>query len=144
MDKRRLVTEIVEKLSSELRSLSGDGRGTESADESPAWFEGADRLAAELKQNISHYQAIDLRGFGADDPIAVSALVELADSARRRSLYFIGPKGGGLEVGCDGREILVITPQSPLGSRLLGHRRGDCIELALGGARQELTISSVA
>ena len=50
-------------------------------------------------------------------------------------LYFIGPKAGGTEVKHEGREILVITPQSPLGERLRGKKSGDRLQLDFGGIR---------
>jgi hypothetical protein len=45
--------------------------------------------------------------------------VEL-DAGGALSLYFIGPKNGGLEIEHQGKEITVITPQSPLGQNLVG------------------------
>jgi transcription elongation GreA/GreB family factor len=82
--------------------------------------------------------------FGPDAVIALGALVEL--SARGRSAwYFLGPRAGGLELRIDDREILVLTPQSPLGRQLLGKRVGDLVQMAgRGGAVTAQKIVSVS
>jgi transcription elongation GreA/GreB family factor len=73
----------------------------------------------------------------------VGALVELTGK-KERSLYFIGPRAGGTEVTHDEREVLVITPQSPLGQQLVGRRQGDKLKLQIGSATNEFLIASVA
>jgi transcription elongation GreA/GreB family factor len=55
----------------------------------------------------------------------------------------VGPRAGGTEVIEDGKEILVITPQSPLGSQLIGQKQGDKIKLAIAGSNSEFRIASV-
>ena len=60
-----------------------------------------------------------------------------------RTLYFIGPKAGGTEVVHEGREVLVITPQSPLGEQLQGKKPGDRIQLDLGGVREPYRVRAV-
>jgi transcription elongation GreA/GreB family factor len=57
--------------------------------------------------------------------------------------YFVGPRAGGTEVMYDKQEILVITPQSPLGEQLLGKKSGDSPQLTLGGTRKSAKIISV-
>ena len=59
------------------------------------------------------------------------------------SIYFLGPRAGGTEVIHDRKEILVITPQSPLGEQLLGKKAGDQPQLNIGGARQPARILRV-
>jgi transcription elongation GreA/GreB family factor len=48
-----------------------------------------------------------------------------------------------MEVVHEKREILVITPQSPLGEQLLGKKQGDQPQLNFGGAKQTTRIVSV-
>jgi transcription elongation GreA/GreB family factor len=40
-------------------------------------------------------------------------------------------------------EVLVITPQSPLGGQLQGRKQGDRLELALGGAKRRAVVLRV-
>ncbi len=113
---------------------------------------GQSRQAAETEASLSLLQNLPLRDFGPTDPIELSAFVELEPAdpgpAKRRtpalSAYFIAPKAGGTEVEHGGREVLVITPQSPLGRQLLGRRTGDRVTLEAGGTRTEYRIASVS
>jgi len=75
--------------------------------------------------------------------VGIGALVELK-TGRETLWYFMGPRAGGTEVTVDGREILVITPQSPLGQRLVGHRPGDKLQLDMGAPTRESRIVTVA
>ena len=64
-----------------------------------------------------------------------------ADSAR--SIYFIGPRNGGLEIKHQRKEIMVITPQSPLGQNLMGKKTGEKWTAKLGGVTVKSRIVSV-
>jgi len=59
------------------------------------------------------------------------------------SYYFLGPRAGGTEILHDKKEILVITPQSPLGEQLMGRKAGECPQLTFGGTKQAAKILSV-
>ena len=91
--------------------------------------EGQAKLAAEIRDNIELYATLLLPEFTPADPIAVGAIVELENAGNRTS-YFVGPRAGGLELSIDGRSILVLTPQSPLGRQLIGKREGDTLQTA--------------
>lgn len=62
--------------------------------------------------------------FDAETPLDVGALIELA-FADGREWFFLGPAGGGIEVSCEGKSVTVVTPESPLGTELIGRRVGD-------------------
>ena len=103
---------------------------------------GQSKQAAELEAAIAEYQKLGARKFADGDAIAVGALVEL-EHGGESSLYFLGPRAGGTEVLHDRKEILVITPQSPLGEQLMGKKSGDQPQLTFGGAKQPAKILSV-
>lgn len=86
---------------------------------------GQAQRVAELESALHAFKALSCKDWPPDSPIATGALVTLQPSSGTPELYFIGPAAGGTEVRCNGQEILVITPNSPLGQRLLGKRRGD-------------------
>ena len=44
----------------------------------------------------------------------------------------------------DKREVLVITPQSPLGEQLLGRKQGEILKLKLAGAQNQYQVTVVA
>jgi transcription elongation GreA/GreB family factor len=103
---------------------------------------GQCKQAAELEAAIAEYQKLGARKFAEGDGIAVGALVEL-EHGGENSVYFVGPRAGGTEVLHDRKEILVITPQSPLGEQLLGKKSGDQPQLTFGGAKQAAKILRV-
>lgn len=85
--------------------------------------EGQARLAAELQANLAAYQALPISSF-AGRPIDLGALVGLEQ--RGKTLwYLLGPRSGGLEFTFENKQVVVVTPASPMGSLLLGKREGD-------------------
>ncbi len=102
--------------------------------------EGQARLANEISQNIAQYASLPLPNFAADAPVALGAIVSVK-ADKGTNWYFVGPRAGGLELTIDGRELLVITPQSPLGRELMGKRAGD--EIRAPGRTTPWRIASV-
>jgi len=158
MNKRVIIRKIVEKLTSELEGCfraaqaahaeatheqnkaenKYDTRGLEAA----YLARGQSRQARETEAAITAFEKLEVRGFKQDDAIDLGAVVEV-ESRGERTVYFIGPKAGGTEILHGGREILVITPQSPLGGQLQGRRRGDRLQLSIAGGRDQYHILSV-
>lgn len=109
--------------------------------------EGQAKLAGEIGTSIEIYVTLPLPDFGPQDPIAVGALVGLeagGAGSGKRAWYFLGPRAGGIEVTVDGRTILVLTPQSPLGRQLLGKHIGDEVTGPGRGATATQRIVAVA
>ena len=92
---------------------------------------GQSKQAAELEAALAEFEKLGTKKFAAGDAITVGALVELAHGGEN-AIYFLGPRAGGTEVLHDRKEILVITPQSPLGEQLLGKKSGESLQLKLG------------
>ncbi len=103
---------------------------------------GQSKQAAELEAAIAEFEKLGVKKFTDGDAIAVGALVEL-EHGGENSIYFVGPRAGGTEVLHDRKEILVITPQSPLGEQLMGKKTGDQPQLNFGGAKQPAKILRV-
>jgi transcription elongation GreA/GreB family factor len=104
---------------------------------------GQARQAKEILDSIKTYEALVTRDFAPGEPIELTALVEL-DADGARSTYFIGPKSGGLEIKHRHREMMVITPQSPLGQNLMGRKAGQRWAGKLGGLAVKYHIVSVS
>jgi transcription elongation GreA/GreB family factor len=104
--------------------------------------EGQAKLAGEIEESIAHYASLTLPVLGPGDVIALGAVVELSNRGRS-TWYFLGPRAGGLELAADGRSLLVLTPQSPLGRQLLGKRVGDTVHMPGRAAPTGLKILSV-
>ena len=103
---------------------------------------GQSRQAAELEAAISEFEKLTAKKFENGDAIGIGALVEL-DLSGEKNVYFLGPRAGGTEIEHDKKEILVITPQSPLGEQLAGKKSGDEFKLKLGHEMRPAKIVSV-
>lgn len=101
-----------------------DMRGQEAA----YLAEGQARLAAELVESMTLFHALDLAELPPGAPAAVGALITL-ESKGRQSLYFLGPRNGGLDARIDDVTFTVVTPTSPLGRQLIGQRAGASVQL---------------
>lgn len=104
---------------------------------------GQARQAKETLDSIKLYETLTARDFKPGEPIDLTAVVELAVD-RTPSVYFIGPRNGGLEIEYRGKEITVITPQSPLGQNLMGKKPGQRWTSRLGGSLVKYHIVSVS
>jgi transcription elongation GreA/GreB family factor len=103
---------------------------------------GQSHQVAELEAAIAEFEKLGAQPL-ADRPAAcLGALVQL-EHGGERSLYFLGPRAGGTEIIHDKKEIMVITPQSPLGGQLMGKMPGDRLHFNFGGASQPASILSV-
>ena len=158
MNKRALIKKIIARLTDELavyfRAANAsraeatheqnkaedkyDTRGLEAS----YLAHGQSRQAAEIESAIVEFEKLANRKFGDGEAIDPGALVDL-ETGGERSFYFIGPRAGGMEVVHEKREILVITPQSPLGEQLMGKKQGDQPQLTFGGAKQAAKILKV-
>jgi hypothetical protein len=97
-----------------------DTRGLEAS-----YLAGAQaKRVAEIEELIYIYRDAKIKAFGPNEPIASTALVEVALNGKN-SFVFIMPKGGGLMLNIDGNIIQTVTPTSPLGEALLGLKAGE-------------------
>jgi transcription elongation GreA/GreB family factor len=103
---------------------------------------GQSKQAAVIESAIAEFEKLATRKFCNGEAIDPGALVEL-ESGGEHSFYFIGPRAGSTEVVFGKKEILVITPQSPLGGQLLGRKQGERPQLNLGGKTQSARIVGV-
>lgn len=100
---------------------------------------GQAQRVAELESAVADVTRMQLRAFGTGDPIAIGAVVTVAEGTTRHR-YFVAPAGGGNVLA---GEVHVITPPSPLGRALLGKRLDDEVEVRLAGKLRELEIVDV-
>ena len=104
---------------------------------------GQSRQVAEIEQAIILFEKLNLREWASDQVIDTGALINIK-SGRESNFYFMGPRAGGTEVTLDGQEVMVITPESPLGSQLIGKKQGERCIVEIGGKKQSYTISLVS
>jgi transcription elongation GreA/GreB family factor len=158
MNKRAIIKKIIARLTDELEiyfraakfsraeatheSSKAESKYDTRGLEASYLARGQSKQAAELEAAIAEFEKLPVKKFGADEPIGVGALVEL-ENGGENLFYFIGPRAGGTEILHEKKEILVITPQSPLGEQLLGKKQGERPQLTLGGVRQHSCIVAV-
>lgn len=158
MNKRAIVKKIITKLTEDMtlsmkaaRTAHEEATHEESKAEDKydtrgleaAYLAGGQaRQAAEAEKAIAAYESLALQKFGSKDPIDLTALVEL-ESDDERLFYFLGPVSGGLEITHDGKQVLVITPQAPLGQNLIGKKQGDKVRIKISGLPVEYRVVSV-
>jgi transcription elongation GreA/GreB family factor len=158
VNKKIILNEIIEQLTAGLElfnkaSRSSRAEATHEQNKAESKYDtrgleasylarGQSRQLAEAEQSIAQFQTLNLLTFAPGDPIQLSALVQL-ERGRTSTYYFIGPRAGGTEIEHEGKEVLVITPQSPLGRELMGKKEGDRLKLEIGGARSEYRVASV-
>lgn len=94
---------------------------------------GQARRAAEIRQALSLWQALQPRPYDAAQGIQLGALVQLRDAQGRQQQLLLGPAAAGLKLDWHGQRIDLITAQAPLGATLLGLGEGD--EVRLGDRR---------
>jgi hypothetical protein len=155
LDKAGLVAELLDALTRARDTIAAAQRSTQQgATHEDARSEGdKDTRATEasyvargqamrveaLDADLARVSAMKLRGFGDDDPAALSALITLETREGRR-VVFLAPAGGGERLLGGGVEVHVVTPASPLGRALLGARVGDAVSYQRGGVEDEVEL----
>jgi transcription elongation GreA/GreB family factor len=158
MNKRSIIKKIIAQLTDELEiyfraANASRAEATHEQNKAESKYDtrgleasylarGQSRQAAEIEAAIAEFEKLAVRKFCDGEAIDPGALVELK-TGDGHFLYFIGPRAGGTEVVHGKREILVITPQSPLGEQLIGKKQGERPQLNLGGKTQSARIVSV-
>ncbi len=154
MDKATILKALVAELEGELhRLLAANERASAGATDSESKAETkwdtcgleASYLARGHAEQFKTLAAEvhNLRGFVAPDyagrPIGVGALVEV-EMGGEAMLFFLLHCGGGIDLMVDGREVTVITPESPVGAALLDRRQGDAFSFRAGSSGKILNV----
>lgn len=105
--------------------------------------QGQANRAQEIRKALENYRTLELRCFDDDAPIRLTALVVLEDDEGDRKQVFLGPEAGGMKIADNTAEIVVITPQSPLGRALIGKVTGDQLQTGTGATVKTFTIVAV-
>ncbi|NTV50225.1 MAG: GreA/GreB family elongation factor [Geobacteraceae bacterium] len=141
MSKELIIKEIIRILSANLTVLSTASRASHAAAthaeclpdnkydttalEASYIAQGQANRAQEIRIALECYRTLTPHDFDDETPIRLTALVDLADAGGDVRRFFLGPQSGGMKIGDEGGEVVVITPGSPLGRSLLGLRCGD-------------------
>lgn len=94
--------------------------------------QGQQQRMAQCIEDNALFDALYQKRAVAKPQVELGTIVTL-ESLNERRYVLIGPSAGGLKLECDDIEILVITPQSPLGAQLIGKDVDDEVQLTIGG-----------
>lgn len=101
-----------------------DTRGLEAS-----YLAGAQaKRVQDLRETLGLITNIKIKDFTNDSKIALTAIVEMSVGNRTNWVLLL-TKGGGQSVTFEGRQIQVVTPDSPLGDSLIGREVGDEIDI---------------
>lgn len=73
----------------------------------------------ELTRQIDELKALEVEEFAGQE-IDIGAMVKV-DLSGEMDFFLLLNCGGGMEVSADGRNVTVVTPESPLGAQLMGN-----------------------
>ena len=147
MNKQAVLAQILSVLNAELAALTRAAQGAFAAATDPdskaenkydtrtleASYvaRGQAQRVAELQEAVRAFGALSGNALTSGAAIILGALVSL-EMPGEVTHYFLGPYAGGTEVVHEGSEVVVITPASALGQKLIGKRQGDVIPLRPG------------
>jgi transcription elongation GreA/GreB family factor len=147
VNKQDVLDQILSVLSTELASLTRAAQGAFAAATDPdskaenkydtrtleASYvaRGQAQRVAELQEAVRAFGALSGSALEPGAAITLGALVSL-ETPEERAHYFLGPFAGGTEIVHEGKEIVIITPASALGQKLIGRREGETIALRPG------------
>ena len=96
----------------------------------------------ELERSDNALQFLAIRDPGEGARVALGALVTI-DEAGLPATYFVCPVGGGMRVKTANVDVLVVTPQSPVGQALVGKEVGDVVQVRIRGGTRQLEVVEV-
>lgn len=142
MTRHAVLEQILAVLQAELASLTQAAQGSYAAATDPdsraenkydtrtleASYvaRGQARRVMELQEAVQAFTTLSV--VPAATAIQLGSLVTL-QAPWGEEHVFLGPLAGGTEVRLDGHEIVVITPASALGQKLVGRQIGDTLQL---------------
>ena len=94
---------------------------------------GQSRRVEEIRHALAAWRALPVRPYDDASGIQLGALIQLGNDRQQTQRLLLGPDGAGLKLPDADGEILLITPQAPLGRALLGLGEGD--EFSVGALR---------
>jgi len=143
--KKELVTMICDELRARLDRLAKAAKAAHEAATDPGskaeskydtrsleesyLATGQARQFKELAATLRTFENLRLREFKSGEEIDSGAMVVVRRAGIRGDTRFLlAPASGGLEIVFKGKEITLLSPDSPLYGKLLGMRQGDTLE----------------
>jgi len=104
--------------------------------------QGQQQRMLECQQDLAAYQTLVER-YQDDGTIQLGSLVTLLTPNGISRYFLIGVNAGGIKLSIDGSEVLLITPQAPLGKALLNREVDDEVCLTIGGNSMVYEVTAI-
>ena len=88
---------------------------------------GQARQVQELAETLRVFENLRPANFSGSDEIGSGALVEV-ERGGEKMFFLLVPAAGGLEIFSEGKEITLLSPESPLYRSLVGKKAGDTLD----------------
>ena len=143
LDKKIIFQQIVQQLEGNLKTLihsALEAKEASTNEESKAenkydtrgleasyLASGQAQRVKELEETIFNLTKVELRSFAPDEPIGISALVELSIDDQEKKFIFLLPASGS-SVTHNKQTIQSLSLDSPLGKRIFQSQEGDSFD----------------
>ena len=105
--------------------------------------DGQAKRALACLDDVNAVKRMHVINFTMDDAIGLGAYIELVDQDEGSLCLFLAPVSGGLKFYYDDKDIMIITPQSPLGQCLLGKFVDDEFDFGEGAHKKHYFIQGI-
>lgn len=126
--------EVLRKAAMETHSSSTDAQSKQEGKydmrklEASYLAEAQVEKVVQLKGSINKLEQLPTDDLDDASPIAPGAMIIVSNDSDDLN-YMMLPAGGGMSLHSQGLNCIVITPDSPIGSALLGKHVGDTVDL---------------
>ncbi len=90
---------------------------------------GQSKRVEECRAHIKCFKALPITLFDTLDEVTMGQLILLEGDLNSQQYYFMSPVAGGLKINFKNHDIVLITPNAPLGKALLNTMVDDVIQL---------------
>ncbi len=92
---------------------------------------GQSQRVAECEADAAAFKKLNINSPALNQAVCLGSLVVLLDMQDNEKHIFIGPSAGGLKLTFSGKEMLVVTPASPLGAAIMNREAGDEVRVSI-------------
>lgn len=105
--------------------------------------QGQSQRVDECARDLAAFEQLTRAAVSSQSLVCLGALVWLRDIEDNDRYIFFGPSAGGIKVQFAEKEIIVVTPSSPLGAAISQRAAGDTVSFSIGDKVVEYEIAMI-
>lgn len=105
--------------------------------------QGQSQRVEACAKDLAAFQQLIISAGSSKSSVCLGSLVLLRDIDGNDKYIFYGPSAGGLKVQFAEKEIIVVTPGSPLGAAINHRAVGDEVSISIGNKVMEYEIAMI-